>query len=94
MPGSEGWDLGRPIPRASLRGATAGKLPSWESEQLMGRAGFERPKWGPKPKGLGCSRRQSPCSLFRTRTVGRRINGSGGRCADEETEASERGGEA
>lgn len=45
----------------------------------MGRAGFERPKWGPKPKGLGCFRRQSPCSLFRTRTGGRSINGSGGR---------------
>lgn len=52
--GFEGWDLGKPIIWASLRGATPGKL-SWESEQLVNRAGSEKPEGA-----LGSERKGSP----------------------------------
>lgn len=50
--GAEGWELGRPIPGSCLKG-TLGKW-SWGSEQLVSRAGLERPEgvpWAVGKKG-------------------------------------------
>lgn len=70
--GSEAWDLGRPIPWASLMGATPGKL-SWGSERSVSRAGLERPEGAPwavgekgarYPRAFGALGDKAPASSF------------------------------
>ena len=52
VPSSKGWGTWAHLFfRQVCRGATPGQFPSWESEQLVSRAGLERPEWGPGRRG-------------------------------------------